>query len=210
MEKLIYSALAKINKGIGAIEKNRKNQQQGFQFRGIDDVLNELHSLFADNDVIILPSVKAVETSEKQTKTGGVLFYVKANIDFTFITTDGSSVTVTIVGEAMDSGDKATNKAMSVALKYALIQMFLIPTKEDKDPDAVTHEIKPTPVKSLPTPVPAAISPELEEALFAVDISESVEVLEKVWEGYEKLHKNKQFIDYVKQAKLKLLKKVLK
>jgi hypothetical protein len=60
------------------------------------------------------------------------------------MTSDGSSVTTVITGEAMDSGDKATNKAMSVALKYALLQMFLIPTDDMRDPDATTHpEVKP-------------------------------------------------------------------
>ena len=46
MEKYT-KALATVNKSIKAIGKDRTNQQQGFKFRGIDDVMNELHSLFA-------------------------------------------------------------------------------------------------------------------------------------------------------------------
>lgn len=195
MEKRIYSALATINKGVGAIKKDRKNQQQGFQFRGIDDVMNELHNLFADNGVFILPEVISTETVERATAKGGVLFYVKAIITFTFMADDGSSVSSTIVGEAMDSGDKATNKAMSIALKYALLQMFLIPTEEEKDPDAQTPpELKPQ---------PKVIIPELDDALFAVETADKMEVLQKIWEGYEKLQKNKTFIEAVKKAKLK-------
>ena len=42
----------------------------------------------------------------------------------------------------MDSGDKATNKAMSAAYKYAALQTFCIPTEGDNDADATTHEVK--------------------------------------------------------------------
>ena len=45
----------------------------------------------------------------------------------------------------MDSGDKATNKAMSIAFKYACFQTFCIPTEEMVDPDAECHEVKPKP-----------------------------------------------------------------
>jgi hypothetical protein len=192
--KQIYKSLAAINKGITAIGKGQKNQQQGFQYRGIDDVMNELHSLFAENEVIILPEFQSIDSTERTTQKGGVLFYVKATIKFTFVASDGSSVQSVIVGEAMDSGDKATNKAMSIALKYALLQMFLIPTKEDKDPDAVTPpEIKPNPT-------------ELDDAIFAVEIADNLNGLEAVWNGYKNLHKNSKFIEAVKQAKVKILK----
>ena len=202
--KNIYKALAAINKGIGVIKKTSKNHQQGFMYRGIDDVMNELHGLFAENEVFILPEFLDTETVERQTKNGSALFYVKAKIRFVFQASDGSNVECTIVGEAMDSGDKATNKAMSIALKYALLQMFLIPTAEDKDPDANTPpEIKP---KQTPKPV----NQELEDALFAVTIAEDVEGLKKIWESYEKLHNNKAFSEAVKQAKLQFAKNAMK
>jgi hypothetical protein len=65
---------------------------------------------------------------------------VRARIRFRYTTTDGSHVDTVNVGEAMDSGDKAMNKAMSIALKYSLLQMLLIPTEEDKDPDKYSEE----------------------------------------------------------------------
>lgn len=142
--KLIFEKLCAINKEVEAVKKGEKNQQQGFMYRGIDSVMNELHSLFAKHSVFI--SSESIERSvtERQTKNGGVLFYVTEKMKFTFYAEDGSSVSSTIDGEAMDSGDKATNKAMSIALKYCLLQMFLIPTIEDKDPDATTPpELKP-------------------------------------------------------------------
>lgn len=137
---MIYSALAKANKAIGAIAKGSKNQQQGFMFRGIDDVYNELHAILADCEIFIVPEVVSYDVSERQVRNGVVLF-TRATIRHHFTTSDGSSITTTVVGEAMDSGDKGMNKTMSIALKYALFQLFTIPTKEEKDPDARSYEL---------------------------------------------------------------------
>lgn len=138
----IYPALIKANKAIGAIAKNNANQQQHFMFRGVDDVYNELHPIFAECGIVIIPEVVNYEVSERQARNG-VLLYTRATILHHFTAEDGSHVTTKVVGEAMDSGDKGMNKAMSIALKYALFQLFTIPTKEDKDPDATSYEIVP-------------------------------------------------------------------
>lgn len=143
--KLIYQKLASIMKATKAIAKGQKNEQQNFMFRGIDDIMNELHSIFADNEVFIIPEVVNYEVQEKISEKSyqgqvkkSITYYTRARIKFHFTTTDGSEVCTINVGEAMDNGDKGMNKAMSIALKYALLQMLLIPTKEDKDPDATT------------------------------------------------------------------------
>ena len=138
----IYPALIKANKAIGAIAKNNANQQQHFMFRGVDDVYNELHPILADCGIVIIPEVVNYEVSERQARNG-ILLYTRATILHHFTAEDGSHVTTKVVGEAMDSGDKGMNKAMSIALKYALFQLFTIPTKEDKDPDATSYEIVP-------------------------------------------------------------------
>lgn len=138
----IYTALIKANKAIGAIAKNNANQQQHFMFRGVDDVYNELHPILAECGIVIIPEVVNYEVSERQARNG-VLLYTRATILHHFTAEDGSHVTTKVVGEAMDSGDKGMNKAMSIALKYALFQLFTIPTKEDKDPDATSYEIVP-------------------------------------------------------------------
>ena len=142
----IYPALIEANKKIGAIAKGSKNAQQGFMFRGVDDVYNELHPVLADCGIVIIPEVVSYEVSEKQGRNG-VLLYTRATIRHHFTTSDGSSVTTLVVGEAMDSGDKGMNKAMSMALKYSLLQLFTIPTKEDKDTDKTSHELLPQATK---------------------------------------------------------------
>ncbi len=136
----IYKRLAEINKKITAIGKNKQNLQQKFAYRGVDDVMNELHSLFAEHEVIILPELITGSREERQSKSGGVLITSLNDYKFTFVTIDGSTCHAIIRGEGMDSGDKSSNKSIAIALKYALTQMFLIPTDEMKDPDAETHD----------------------------------------------------------------------
>lgn len=130
---------------VDPIAKGKTNQQQGYKFRGIDDLYNALHDLFSKNEVFITSEVIDSNREERTTKNGGVLLYSIVRVKFTLFTTDGSSVSSIIEGEAMDNGDKATNKALSVALKYCLMQMFLIPTEDLKslDPDNSSPEPAP-------------------------------------------------------------------
>ena len=197
----IYKALATVNKSIKAIGKDRTNQQQGFKFRGIDDVMNELHSLFAANEIIILQTVNEVNVTERTNLRGTALFFVRINVTYQFTHSDGSHADITVYGEAMDSGDKATTKAMSIALKYALLQMFLIPTEEEKDPDAVAHEVKAKlPESNLET------SPEFTEALTLVETCDTTERLKDIWSTYKTFQGVKIFKDAVKAKKAELTK----
>jgi hypothetical protein len=144
-EQLIYQRMADIMKDVRAVDKTRKNEQQHFLFRGIDEVMNELHDVFAKHQVFVLPSVQKYEVESRavvRATTGktGVDTFIRATIAFRYITTDGSYVETVNVGEACDSGDKAMNKAQAVALKYSLMQMLLIPTKEKKDSDEFTPD----------------------------------------------------------------------
>jgi hypothetical protein len=126
------------------ISKSRNNAAQGFKFRGIDDVLNALSSVLSDNNLCILPRVVSRQVTERQNAKGTALFYVVLDVEFDLVSArDGSTHTVRTVGEAMDSGDKATNQAMSAAYKYMALQTFAIPTEGDNDADATTHEVAP-------------------------------------------------------------------
>ena len=133
---LIYKKIIEVMADINAIGKDRRNQQQGFQFRGIDDVMNELHSSLAKCGVFVLPKVLEETRTTGKTSRGGDMFYTRLKINFGFYAEDGSHVDAVVIGEAMDTGDKASNKALSIGLKYAMLQVFCIPTEDDKDPDA--------------------------------------------------------------------------
>ena len=139
----IYAALNAIMNDIGSIGKDRQNQQQHFMFRGIDQVMNTLKPLLAKHQVNIIPEVVDMKREERRTGSGGTLMYSILTVKHHFVTTDGSEVVSTTIGEGMDSGDKASNKAMSIAFKYACFQVFCIPTEEmaKEDPDLNTPEI---------------------------------------------------------------------
>lgn len=142
----VYAAIAKVMAAVGkdGIQKDRKNEQQGYKFRGIDDVYNALSSHLAAAQLVILPRVLSRSVTERTTKSGTALFYVVLDVEFDLVSAeDGSKHTVRTVGEAMDSGDKATNKAMSAAYKYMAMEVFCIPTDADNDADLHTHEVKP-------------------------------------------------------------------
>jgi hypothetical protein len=134
----IYGAIAAAMSEIGAISKSKKNAQQGFQYRGIDDVMNALYPILSRHGLFIAPEVLEHTREERTTKNGGNLIYSILKIRYTLYAEDGSSVSAVVIGEGMDSADKSSNKAMSVGMKYALFQLFCIPTEEMADPDAET------------------------------------------------------------------------
>ena len=147
-EGKIYGLIGQAMRKIGAIGKDSKNAQQGYKFRGIDAVYNALNPVMAELGLFICPEIldhrREERISEKEyngQKSQTVLKYSILTIKYTLFAPDGSNVSCVVVGEGMDSGDKASNKAMSVALKYACFQLFMIPTEEMVDPDAETHEV---------------------------------------------------------------------
>ena len=136
----IAQAMSEIMKSVGAIAKKDKNTSQGFNFRGIDSVVNAVSPALQKFGVIVVPSVEeyeyqTVEIGRNRTAMG----HVKVRVTYTFIGANGDSIEATVVGEAMDSGDKATAKAMSVAFRTALLQSLSLPTDE-VDPDATSYE----------------------------------------------------------------------
>lgn len=136
----IYESITKIMEEIPAIGKDQTNKTQGFKYRGIDDVMNTLQPLLSKNKVFIVPQILEQTREERTTNKGGNLIYSICKIKYIFYAEDGTYIEAVTVGEGMDSGDKATNKAMAIAMKYALFQVFCIPTEEMKDPDGETPE----------------------------------------------------------------------
>lgn len=204
----IYESICGVMSEIGAIGKEKKNLQQGFMYRGIDDVMNTLQPLFVKHKVFIVPEVLEHIREDRVSKQGSTLIYSICKIKYTFYAEDGTNVTAVVVGEGMDSGDKATNKAMAIAMKYACFQAFCIPTEEMVDPDNETHELKKPQPKSPPkeTPPPTTQSTDvITEAqarrLFVISKSNADKVKEVIGKyGYESTKAIKK-ADYEKIAK---------
>ena len=146
----IYQSMINVMQKITAVEKSDTNKAQGFKFRSIDSMLNYLHPIMAAEGIFIIPEILDQKREEKNTKSGTIMNYTILKVRYRFCAVDGSFVDVTVPGEACDSSDKGSNKAMSAALKYALIQCFMVPTEEDKDSDAQSHELLPREEPPMP------------------------------------------------------------
>lgn len=158
----IYQAIADIMKNGYTIAKEKYNAQQKFNYRGIDDVMNTFQPLMAERGIFIVPEVLENHREERHSKQGNNLIYSVLKVKYTFYAEDGSSISAVVIGEGMDSADKASNKAMAVAMKYAMFQVFCIPTEEMKDPDGDSHpETTPSPPPPPPVKQPAPAKQDL-------------------------------------------------
>lgn len=135
----IIKQLNQVMEYVGAVHKSERNTHQSFNFRGIDNVVNAVSPALRKHGVVVVPCVNSseaetLEIGQNRTRMG----YVRVNVTYTFYALDGSNIATTVVAESMDSGDKATAKAMSVAFRTALLQTLCLPT-DDLDPDADSY-----------------------------------------------------------------------
>jgi len=153
----IHEAIAAIMDEVGGVGKTRTNPQQGYKYRGIADVTLACQPIMAKHKVHATPHAILNECADYiDTKSGGKMLHVRQTIEYRFYHADGSFFPCVVTGEAMDSGDKTSNKVMSAALKYALTQTFCIP---ETDPDADTEAQSPQRAETQPeqpkAPAPA-------------------------------------------------------
>jgi hypothetical protein len=166
---LVMADLAKVG-----IAKDQENKNQKYKFRGIDDVYNTLAAVLPKHHLMILPRVVESSMVTHTTASNSVLYLVRLTVEFDFVCAeDGSIHVVKIIGSAMDSGDKAYNKAMSAAYKYACFQSFCIPIEAGDDADSDTHHVKSAPAHK---PASAKVSEEVDRPLSEENI-ESCRIL---------------------------------
>lgn len=135
----IFAALTAVMDDLTHVAKRDVNTHQNFRFRGIDAVVNAVGPVLRKHRVIVTPDVKSVTYMPVTTTNNKAASACRVVVRYTFHTTDGSSLSVKVAGEAWDHGDKATPKAMSVAFRTALLQALALPTDEP-DPDSHTYE----------------------------------------------------------------------
>lgn len=162
---MIYSKIIEVMSKVPAIGKDQRNDQQKFNYRGIDQAMNTLQNILPSVGVFYVPEVLESTREERQTKTGNNLIYTVLKVRYTFYAADGSSVSAVVQSEGMDSGDKSSNKAMSGACKYALFQVFNIATKEMIDPDSESPEA------SRPAAAAAPQKPAFDEDAFLANFN---------------------------------------
>jgi hypothetical protein len=182
----VYVAISAVTLAMSkaGISKSKNNATQGYKFRGIDEVYNALSSVLADNKLCVLPRVLSREAVERQSGNGKPLYYVAVEVEFDLVSAiDGSKHVIRTIGEAMDSADKATNKAMSAAMKYACLMAFQIPTEGDNDADAHTPEpaARKAPPASAPQLTREQIDPLVEHYVSTIDKAAAVSDLMAVY-----------------------------
>jgi len=139
---VIYKQMMAVMKDIGSVSKGQKNEAQGFKFRGVDQFINALNPALLKNGVIMVPKLVTKGSQTRDLGNGKSESHVHLEMTYTFYAEDGSNLVVgPIPSEGLDRGDKATNKALSAALKYALIQTFSITTEDVVDGDSESLEI---------------------------------------------------------------------
>ena len=133
------AVLAVMNE-VQAVGKTGRNTSQGFNFRGIDAVMNAVGPAFRKHGAFVVPTVVSNVSDILPTKSGGSLNVIRLNVEFAIYGQEGDPIVGAVYAEAMDSGDKAGAKAMSVALRTFLLQVLCLPTDEP-DPDSHSYEL---------------------------------------------------------------------
>lgn len=157
----IYALIPQIMKELGHIGKNKTNTHQNYQFRGIEDMYNNIHPVLVKHGVFCVPQVIDSTTETFVNNTGKTSFRVMLRVNHKFYADDGSCVEVITAGEGIDTSDKATNKAMSACMKYAFIELLSIPTSdiEDSDRDHETIGSDQAPKYNAPANQPGPAKP---------------------------------------------------
>ncbi len=139
----IYSLIPKVMQEIGSVGKNKNAPSKvgGYAFRGIDDMYNAIQPALVKFGVFYVPRILEITRRDRNFSGGSAGIETTVKVEYTFFAEDGSSVVSVVTGEAMDSGDKSNNKALSCALKYCLMEIFCIPTEEAKDSENEHHEL---------------------------------------------------------------------
>lgn len=139
----VYQAISNVTAELArsGIGKTKRNTQQGFAYRGVDDVMQALAAALPKCGLVMLPRVTNRTERAAPSKSGGTIYTVILDVEWDLVSTvDGTLHTIVVQGESMDSGDKATNKALSAAYKYAAVLAFSIPLEGIEDADAHSPE----------------------------------------------------------------------
>lgn len=140
--KTLFQKLLDISNELGAIGKDRKNNFQGFQYRGVEDVMNGLNPLLIKHKVIVYPNVREYKTECVQGEAK-MTYRTTGILEYHFVDAEtGDTFTASVLGEGNDTSDKASYKAMSGAIKYALFQTLMIPTEDDPDKESPVTQPK--------------------------------------------------------------------
>ena len=176
----IYGALVDVMSSVGAVGKGSINRDQGYRYRGIDDVMTAVNAALVRHRVVVRPTVLERIASERPRRGGGSMYVTHVLVRYRFISAvDGSFDDVEMWGEGADTADKSTSKAQSMALKYALLHALMIPTDDIIDGDS-EH---PDPGAPSPRSAPAVDGEWVIEARHRIGSATGTDELSAVWDA---------------------------
>lgn len=137
--KGLHAKLAEVMAEAGRIPKNGSYKQPGeyghFKFVQVGDAADSIRTALGTRGVSMLPSaVEVVGETEHATKSGGTMTTVTIRTTWTLVDGEsGETATIQSIGTGADAGDKASPKAQTNAMKYALLMGFLLSTGDDPE-----------------------------------------------------------------------------
>lgn len=135
MTQAIHKAMLQAMREIAAVgiakDKTATLGGSNVKYRGIEAAMNAMSGILIRCGITVSADYTELRVQERMKgdpADGKATRFATLRGAFTFTeVNDGSSVTFSCFGEAMDSGDKATTKAQSVAFRTALFQAFVVP-----------------------------------------------------------------------------------
>lgn len=162
-------AVNRVMRDVRAVAKTDKNSHAGFSFRGIDAVVNAVGPALREQGVVVVPhQVEIVRESVTVGRNQTHMQAVYVEVVYRWYGPSADFFDAHVVAEAMDSGDKATSKAMSVALRTCLLQTLALPTDEP-DPDHDVYERSAAPDHNTLQEKVGALVVQLQDADVEVD-----------------------------------------
>jgi hypothetical protein len=182
----VVEALLAVMEDVQAVGKGDRNNQQGYNFRGIDAVINAVGPAFRKHGVVAVPAKSEARYRDVQTSTGKPSRECTVTVTYRFYGPAGDFIEAEVPGESMDFGDKGAPKAMSVAYRIALLQALCIPTNEP-EPDAQSYERaagrpQPEPQWERPPPEPVTDQAWMDRFEKRVDAVGTLGELKGLWE----------------------------
>lgn len=177
MENLI-KALSKAYTACGYVQKKGQMNAAGanYKFAKESDFIEAIRPAMIENGLTLNPSgISSLHHDQYQNKSGTPTNRVVGVFTFRLSHTSGESIQVSALGEGIDTGDKASYKAMTGALKYALRQTMLIETGDDPD-----NEIPEPRIVPREAPVELTIA---EKTLKAIEAAKSLVNLFGLFKG---------------------------
>ena len=148
-KKTAIEVIAAVMDDVQAVGKKDRNSSQGFNFRGIDAVMNAVGPALRKHGGFIMPLVDSVTYDTATSAKGATLNIARVKVTYGVFGQQGEPVSGSVVAEAFDMGDKATAKAMSVAYRTFLLQLLCLPTDEP-DPDTFSYQVVNAPPVAVP------------------------------------------------------------